>query len=61
MTFSLFVIGFISMLGQVIILREFLVAFYGIELICALAIGVWLLWTGTGAFSFEKAGPRPTA
>lgn len=57
MTFSLFTIGFISMLGQVIILREFLVAFYGIELICALAIGVWLLWTGTGAFFFRKSRP----
>ena len=54
MTFCLFLVGFVSMLGQVIILRELNVAFYGIELIYALAIGAWLLATATGALVLRK-------
>ena len=49
MTFRLFLVGFVSMLAQVVILRELNVAFYGIELIYALAIGAWLGSTATGA------------
>ncbi len=45
----LLIIGFISILGQVVLLRELSVAFYGIELIYTLAIGVWLLCTAAGA------------
>ncbi|MFZ5432824.1 MAG: hypothetical protein ACOZB3_03525, partial [Calditrichota bacterium] len=39
----------ISILSQVVILRELSVAFYGIELIYILALGLWLLGTGLGA------------
>ena len=42
----LLVIGFISILGQVVLLRELNVAFYGVELIYTLAIGVWLFSSG---------------
>ena len=49
MSINLLLIGIVSILGQVIILRELSVAFYGIELIYILAIGIWLLWTGIGA------------
>ncbi len=45
----LFLIGLISILGQVVLLREMAVAFYGIELIYSLALGIWLLWTALGA------------
>jgi spermidine synthase len=45
----LIAIGFVSLLGQVVLLRELNVAFYGTELIYILAIGVWLAWTATGA------------
>lgn len=48
-TVNLFLIGFISILGQVVILRELNVAFFGIELIYILAIGIWLLGTAAGA------------
>ena len=44
----LLVIGFISILGQVALLRELSVAFYGVELIYSLALGIWLLWTAAG-------------
>jgi spermidine synthase len=45
----LFALGFVSILGQVVLLRELSVAFYGIELIYTLALGIWLLATGVGA------------
>ena len=44
----LFFIGFISILGQVVLLRELNVAFYGVELVYTLALGVWLLFSACG-------------
>ncbi len=49
MRLELVVIGLVSILGQVTILRELSVAFYGIELVYILAIGLWLLGTAAGA------------
>ena len=49
MTFSLLSIGMVSILGQVVLLRELNVAFYGVELIYLLALGIWLFWTAAGA------------
>jgi spermidine synthase len=45
----LFAVGFVSILGQVVLLRELSVAFYGVELIYTLALGVWLLFGAFGA------------
>lgn len=42
-------VGFFSILGQVVILRELNVAFYGIELIYILSFGFWLAGTAIGA------------
>lgn len=42
--------GLVSILGQVVILRELHVAFYGSELIYLFAIGLWLFWSAIGAF-----------
>jgi spermidine synthase len=42
-------IGLISILGQVVLLRELSVSFYGVELIYILAMGIWLFWTAIGA------------
>jgi spermidine synthase len=42
-------IGLISILGQVVLLRELNVSFYGVELIYILAMGIWLFWTAMGA------------
>lgn len=47
--FHLFLIGFISILGQVAILRELNVLFFGVELVYVLSIGVWMCWTAVGA------------
>lgn len=49
MPLILFNIGLISLLSQVILLRELAVAFYGVELIYIFALGVWLLFTAAGA------------
>ncbi|HVP14855.1 MAG TPA: hypothetical protein VMS88_04890, partial [Terriglobales bacterium] len=42
-------IGALAMLGQVVLLRELDVAFFGSELILVLALGAWLLGTAAGA------------
>jgi spermidine synthase len=49
MALPLLLIGLVSMLGQVVLLRELSVAFFGSELIYALALGVWLLGSAAGA------------
>jgi spermidine synthase len=54
---ALFMLGLISILGQVTLLRELAVAFYGVELIYLLALGIWLLWTGAGALLRGPANP----
>ncbi len=55
----LFALGFISILGQVVLLRELSVASYGIELIYTLALGVWLLATACGTVLQKRSGSRP--
>jgi spermidine synthase len=49
MIIYLLAIGLISILGQVVLLRELNVSFYGVELIYLLALGIWLFWTAVGA------------
>ncbi|MBW2199281.1 MAG: hypothetical protein JRF71_00380 [Deltaproteobacteria bacterium] len=62
MTFYLLTIGFISILGQVVIIRELNVAFYGVELIYILAMGIWLFWSAIGALVGRRTFvPSPTA
>jgi spermidine synthase len=51
---ALFSVGVISIMGQVILLRELNVALHGVELIYILAMAVWLLWSAVGAV----IGPR---
>jgi hypothetical protein len=51
---DLLVIGLISILGQAVVLRELSVAFYGIDLIYVLAMGIWLVFTALGAMIGRK-------
>lgn len=44
----LFALGFVSILSQVVLLRELSVASYGIELAYTIALGIWLLSTAGG-------------
>jgi spermidine synthase len=55
---ALFLTGLVSLLGQIVLLRELNVAFYGIELIYLIALGVWMLLTALGALI---GGRRPSA
>jgi spermidine synthase len=60
MTVILFIIGLISILGQVVLLRELNVASFGVELVYILALGFWLAATALGALSCRSSrAPRP--
>ncbi len=58
MTIELLAIGFVSLIVQVVLLRELAVAFQGSELNYLLALGVWLLGTASGAFRRGAEAPR---
>lgn len=49
-----FLIGLVSLTGQVVIIRELSVAFYGVELIYILAIGIWLFSSAAGAITARR-------
>ncbi|MCX6121178.1 MAG: fused MFS/spermidine synthase [Ignavibacteriales bacterium] len=46
---SLFYIGFSSILSQILLVREFLVSFYGNELSIGIIFACWLVWIGLGS------------
>jgi spermidine synthase len=59
---SLFLTGFISLVGQIVLLRELNVAFFGVELIYLIALGIWLLLAAIGTLAGRrKASPGWTA
>jgi len=51
----LLAIGALALLGQVTLLRECEVAFYGSELVLVLGLGAWMLGTAAGAASGRRA------
>ncbi len=59
MTLWLVAVGFVSMLGQVVLLRELLVAYFGSELILLLSVGVLLLASSLGVMGARRLG-RPS-
>ena len=56
--FSVIVIGFSSILTQIVFLRESISGFYGNELLLGVVLGNWLLLTGIGSYlgRFSKGG-----
>ncbi|MBL7075025.1 fused MFS/spermidine synthase [candidate division KSB1 bacterium] len=46
---SIAIVGFSSLIAQVIFLRQFTVIFYGNELTLGVILGNWLLWTAAGS------------
>ena len=46
---ALIYIGFGSILSQILLLREFLVSFYGNELSIGIIFACWLMWVGIGS------------
>ncbi len=55
----LLAVGLLSVLAQVVVLRELAAAFYGVELIYLVALATWLLSTGAGAVAARHGVPRP--
>jgi spermidine synthase len=43
------ILGFSAMAAQIILFREFMVAFYGNELTLGIMLAVWLFWVGLGS------------
>ncbi len=56
----LFVLGMASIMSQVLILREFLFAFGGNELIIGIFFSIWMLITGAGAFTGKYIVTSPS-
>lgn len=54
----LFLTGLLAILGQVVLLRELNVAFFGVELIYILALGAWMCGTALGAVLWPRTGRR---
>ena len=48
---SAFILGLTSMIGQIIIIRELVVAFYGNELSLGIILACWLFWVALNAVS----------
>jgi spermidine synthase len=55
----LFVIGALSMLAQVVILRELVAALFGVELLYIVALGSWLVGTAAGSLAGRRLPARP--
>ncbi|MCE5283406.1 MAG: hypothetical protein LLG93_15045, partial [Deltaproteobacteria bacterium] len=55
---ALLLAGWVSLAGQIVLLRELSVAFYGIELIYLIALGLWLLMAALGTLSSRRRPPR---
>ncbi len=43
-------LGGISIAGQIVLMREIMILFYGNELSAGVCLFSWLLWTSAGAF-----------
>jgi len=55
----LFVVGALSMLAQVVILRELVAALFGVELLYIVALGSWLAGTAAGSLAGRRLSARP--
>ncbi|MBU0758805.1 MAG: fused MFS/spermidine synthase [Candidatus Omnitrophica bacterium] len=51
-------LGFTSMVGQIIIIRELIVVFYGNELSLGVILASWLFWVAFGSFALGRLTDR---
>jgi spermidine synthase len=56
--FALLLIGFTSVIAQVLLIRELMIVFYGNELSSGILLGNWLLLTAFGAFLIGKISDK---
>jgi len=54
LSFALFLIGFVAIVGQILLIRELLVIFYGNELSTAIILASWLIWTSLGSATLGR-------
>ncbi len=54
LSFALFLIGFAAIVGQILLIRELLVVFYGNELSAAIILASWLIWTSIGSATLGR-------
>ena len=60
LTFALTLIGLTAMMGQILLMRELLVVFYGNELTLGAMLAAWLFWTGLGSWLLGRLTDRFT-
>ena len=48
--FSIILIGFTAMVAQIVIMREFLIVFYGNEISIGIILSSWLIWGAVGSW-----------
>jgi spermidine synthase len=53
---ALSLIGFSAVVGQIVLLREFIVVFNGNEISLGVMLATWLLWTATVSFLSSRIG-----
>ncbi len=51
---AIMMLGFTSLVGQVVLIRELVIVFTGNELTLGLILGIWLLWTAAGSGWFGR-------
>ncbi|MCP4517197.1 MAG: spermine synthase, partial [Delftia sp.] len=51
-------LGFTSVIGQVVLMRELVAVFYGNELVLGLILAWWLLWEAAGAWGLGRWAER---
>ncbi len=49
-----FILGFLALSFQIILIREFSVHFYGNEITIGILLSFWLLWTGLGSLAASR-------
>lgn len=54
---SAFILGFTSIIGQVLLLRELITIFYGNEMAYAVILASWLFWVAVGSYAASLLSP----
>ncbi len=55
---ALLLIGFTSVIAQVVLMRELMVTFYGNEISIGVMLACWLLWTAAGSGLLDRVAPK---
>ena len=56
--FALILVGFSSVISQVVLVRELLITFYGNELSIGFILASWLFWVGMGSWFLGRRADR---